>query len=199
VRLLPLLVLASASACVTVAPRERAPVVLPPSVWPSDTIIHWYDVEADTATELRETLDAKGPEDAAGQRHDAYTAWYVTWRFPFAQTEEGCSTGPVTTAVRVDVKLPRWRAPVGDGPLISKWKRYLESLREHESGHRETGFNAATEINEVLPQLPPKPTCEEAEAEANVVARQVLERHRQRDAEYDLETQHGATQGAVFP
>ena len=83
--------------------------------------------------------------------------------------------------------------------MVRRWRRYLDALTEHESGHRETGFRAATDIAEVLPALPAKPTCEEAEEAANVAAREVLERYRKLDTEYDGETRHGATQGAVFP
>lgn len=198
-RILALLLVWSATACVT-APRPRAALLLPPSVWPSDTMIHWYDVEGESEAELRAALDAHGPEDTNGQRHDAYTAWHVTWRFPFAQAEEGCTTGPVTTAVHINVTLPRWRGPVDEGdPLVKKWRRYLDALKEHESGHRETGFRAATDITEKLPELPARATCEEAEEAANAAAREVLERYRALDAEYDAETRHGASQGAVFP
>lgn len=199
VRLLALLLWVPLWACVTV-PRGRNAVMLPPSVWPSDTLIHWYDVEGDTEAELRAALDARGPEDTAGARHDAYTAWHVTWRFPTAQDEAGCSTGPVTTAVHINVTLPRWRGPADDrDPLVRRWRRYLDALEEHESGHRETGFRAAIDITQTLPELPPRPNCEEAEEAANTAAREVLERYRARDTEYDSETRHGATQGAVFP
>ena len=198
-RILALLLLLPTAACVTV-PKPRAAVLLPPSVWPSDTMIHWYDVEGDTEAELRAQLDARGPEDTEGQRHDAYTAWHVTWKFPFSQSEEGCSTGPVTTAVHINVTLPRWRGPVDErDPLTRRWRRYLDALKEHESGHRETGFRAATDITETLPALPPKPTCEQAEEAANAAAREVLKRYRAGDIAYDSETRHGATQGAVFP
>lgn len=193
-RILALLLLLPATACVTV-PRPRAAILLPPSVWPQDTLLHWYDIEGDTEAELRAQLDARGPEG-----HDAYTAWHVTWKFPFLQTEEGCTTGPVTTAVRVNVTLPRWKGPADErDPLVRRWRRYLDALKEHESGHRETGFRAATDITETLPALPPKPTCEEAEEAANTAAREVLERYRAGDIAYDTETRHGATQGAVFP
>ena len=198
-RLLALLLLLPTTACVTV-PRPRAAVLLPPSVWPSDTMIHWYDVEGDTETELRAQLDARGPEDTGGQRHDAYTAWHVTWKFPFSEGAEGCSTGPVTTAVHINITLPRWRGPEDErDPLVRRWRRYLDALKEHESGHRETGFRAATDITETLPALPPKPTCEQADEAANAAAREVLERYRAGDIAYDAETRHGATQGAVFP
>ena len=201
VRPLALLLLLPLSACVTVPKqRARAAVVLPPSVWPNDTMIHWYDVEGDTEAELRTALDARGPEDTDGKRHDAYTAWHVTWRFPYSQSDAGCSTGPVTTAVHINVTLPRWRGPADEtDPLVRRWRRYLDALKEHESGHRETGFRAATDITETLPELPPRPTCEQAEEAANTTAREVLERYRVRDTEYDAETRHGATQGAVFP
>lgn len=191
---LALLIVLFATGCVTV-PKPRAAILLPPSVWPQETVIHWYDIEGDTEAELRAQMDAKGPEG-----HDAYTAWHVTWRFPFARADDGCSTGPVTTNVRITVTLPRWRGPVDEGdPLVRRWRRYLDALKEHESGHRETGFRAATDIAEVLPALPPKPTCEEAEEAANAAAMEVLARYRTRDTEYDGETRHGETQGAVFP
>ena len=193
-RLPALLLLLSATACVT-APRPRAAILLPPSVWPQGTAIHWYDIEGDTEAELRAQLDVKGPEG-----HDAYTAWHVTWRFPFTQTGEGCTTGPVTTDVHINVTLPRWRGPADErDPVVRRWRRYLDALKEHESGHRETGFRAATDISDTLPGLPPKPTCEAAEEAANATAREVLERYRTADTDYDEETRHGATQGAVFP
>jgi predicted secreted Zn-dependent protease len=51
----------------------------------------------------------------------------------------------------------------------------------------------------VLPALPARATCEEAEEAANMAAREVLERYRRLDVDYDGQTHHGATQGALFP
>jgi predicted secreted Zn-dependent protease len=180
--------------------RPKAPITLPSTVWPNDTQVFWYDVEGDTEAQLRQAMDAIGPSDQHGERHDAYTAWYVNWNFPFSETEEGCSIGPVSTSVRVVITLPRWRGftDEADG-LVVRWRQYLEALKEHESGHRETAFQAAYAITLRLADVPPKPTCEEAEAAANSIARQLLEQHRAHDANYDEETRHGATQGAVFP
>lgn len=186
------------TACKTV-PLARRPVTLPASTWPQGTQIHWYDVSGDSEAELRAQLDRLGPE-TDGERHDAYTAWHVTWHFPFVQGDDGCATGPVTTDVRVVVTLPRWQGFADEGaPLVQRWRRYLDALKEHESGHRLTGIHAASDITEQLPQLPPKPTCGEAEEAANALARSILDQHRARDVEYDGETRHGITQGALFP
>jgi len=189
------------TACKTVPRVEpRAFVTFPSTVWPSDTQVRWYDVEGDTEGQLRSELDRRGPEDTDGVRHDAYTSWQVTWRFPFAQSEEGCSTGPVTTSVRVTITLPRWHGWADESvPLVRHWRRYLDALKVHETGHRDTGFRAANDITEELSALPPKPTCDEAELAANTAAAAVLERYRAVDTEYDADTRHGASQGAVFP
>jgi predicted secreted Zn-dependent protease len=192
---LPLLLVC---ACAT-ASRPRVVVTLAASEWPSDTQVHWYDIEGDTAPQLRTSLDAQGPLDLHGERHDAYTAWHVTWRFPFVEGEAGCTTGPVETTVRANITLPRWRGFDGQDALTKRWRRYLEALKNHESGHREMGFRAAADIAQQLPDLPPQPTCEAAEAAANAVALHVLEQHRQYDLDYDAKTDHGASQGALFP
>lgn len=188
------------SACPGARDVKRTSWALPQSTWPNDTQVRWYDVDGDTEQQLRANLDGIGPTDSTGERHDAYTSWYVTWRFPFSRTDEGCSTGPVTTDVHVVMTLPRWRGPADPGhPLVQKWRTYLDALMEHEAGHRDTGFRAATEITDTLPTLPPQPSCEEAEARANEAARAVLERFRAHDVSYDDDTRHGATQGAIFP
>jgi predicted secreted Zn-dependent protease len=184
-------------ACVTVAPLTAH--TLPRSDWPADTQVRWYDVTGGTAGELRAQLDLHSPEDAAGVHHDAYTEWYVTWHFPLVMSESGCSTGPVATTLRVKVSFPRWQAAPGvDQLLLEQWERYLQALFEHESGHRDTALRAAHEISEVLGAFEQLPSCPEAETVASA-AHAVLEKYRKADLDYDVETRHGETQGAVFP
>lgn len=186
------------ASCVTV--RAPTAVTLPSIEWPADTQVRWYDINGQTALDMRRQLNQRGPADSDGRHHDAYTEWYVTWRFPFATSEAGCSTGPVSTDIRINVSLPRWLEPVeADQALVAQWRQYLSSLLEHERGHRETGLRAANEISELLPALDPQPTCAEAEAVANELAHSVLNKYRRVDLQYDDETRHGATQGAVFP
>ncbi len=167
---------------------------------PRDVLVTWYDVDADDAAGLRRQMDASGPLDGNGQRHDAYTSWYVTWEYPFSRDDAGCTTGPVTTSVRVTYTLPRWKTrEAAEYGLQVRWRGYIEALLTHENGHRSTGLDAAREIEDVLPRLPPAPTCEELEKAANDAGHRILSKHRTEDTDYDAETRHGATQGAVFP
>lgn len=195
--LLPLLVVTGCKA--VPVKRARVPVTLPPTVWARDTQIKWYDIQGDTEAELRAEMDAKGPE-VDGVRNDAYTRWHVTWRFPYVRSEEGCATGPVTADVRVVVTLPRWLGYQDESdPLMRRWRKYLEALKTHEGGHRDTGFDAASELGVELSALPPQPTCDQAEEVANALAMKILEKYRKADVDYDNETRHGEAQGALFP
>lgn len=191
-------VLFFASACAT--PSASSMVTIPSIAWPSDTQVRWYDVEASSAAALRVMLSLKGPIDTTGARHDAFTEWYVTWHPAFPHAEGGCSTGPVVTSVRVRITLPRWNAPWGTPTeLLARWRTYLDALAAHELGHREKALEAAADIEAGLPSLDPMPTCAQMELVANQLAHQILERYRQADRDYDELTDHGATQGAVFP
>ncbi len=191
--------LALFSGCVTPQVLPTV-VVLPQSVAASDPSIRWYAIEGLTREALRAQLDHLGPLDAAGARHDAYTEWLVSWHFPFVETSQGCSVGLVSTTLRVTVLMPRWSASAETNELlIEQWRNYIDALWLHETGHRETAVRAAAEIAQRLPTLPQQATCAQAESLANEAAKAVLEEHRAAERAYDLETQHGAMQGATFP
>ncbi len=193
-----LLLSVSLSGCVTLAP-ERRYVVVPLAVSLTDPSIRWYDIGGDSRFALRDALDRAGPLDADGVRHDAHTDWFVTWHFPFVDEAQGCKLGPVNVTLRTSVTLPRWYASASTDPeLVERWRDYLAALWLHESGHRETGARAAGEIETLLPTLPAKESCVDAETAANEAAQGVLTRHRQADRDYDETTQHGAMQGATF-
>lgn len=199
-RALLFLSLLAVTGCKTVpSARPRVPVTLPPAVWARDTQIKYYDITGDSEAELAAEMDSKAPE-VDGLRPAAYTRWHVTWRIPFERSEEGCAPGPVTSDVRVVVTLPRWLGYADENePLMKRWRKFLEALKTHEGGHRDTGFRAASEISEKLAQMPPMATCELAEETATAAALKIMETYRKADVDYDLETRHGETQGVVFP
>ncbi len=185
--------------CVTARPLPGF-VVLPQSVSETDPSIHWYDVSGSTRPELRARLDELGPFDIDGKRHDAYTEWFVSSHLSFVEVPEGCKVAAVSTSVRVTVTLPRWEANDESDPvLVGQWRDYLDALWVHENGHRDTGAKAAAEIEAVLPTLPARPSCADAESVAKQAASELLARHRMADRTYDEETHHGAMQGASFP
>lgn len=158
-----------------------------------------YDVDGLDASGIRSQLNQRGPL-SSGQRFDARTEWNVHWRFDFEQIAEGCRATRTRVDADVVVTLPHWRQPAqAEADLVGRWERYLAALDNHEDGHRAIGFAAADEIQATLADLPPGPTCAQAEQRANRAGYDIVARHNRRDEQYDKETNHGATQGARFP
>ncbi len=197
-RLPPLLLLAL-SACATVAQGPRAETPRLRDV-PANTEVKAYEIHGDDADALRAQMNALGPVDQAGARSDAYTRWFVTWRYPLVETNGTCATGPVTVTLTVSMDLPAWvEAEQGADALKRRWQEYLDALVVHETGHHANAVRAAQEIEQALPAIPAAPSCDEIQRVANAKGHALLEQYRQADVAYDAKTDHGATQGARFP
>jgi len=131
---------------------------------------------AGTAGELRDAMNARGPRDAEGERHDGLTTWRVSWT---------CAGGRLATVhLDVETTLPH----ASDPP--AGFRSYVEALSRHERGHRAIGIAAANRVA----SLPAFASCEGADA----AARRAVAAEHEHDASYDLLTLHGATQGATF-
>jgi predicted secreted Zn-dependent protease len=155
--------------------------------------IIYYDVTGSTADQIRASMDRLRPKDPYdGNRPvDAYTDWYISWTWPGYGTED-CDLSAATVSFRINVTLPRWKAPADASPeLLGKWERYMQSLTSHEKGHVD---NIVSQSPSVLTAIQ-NATCSTAEA----AAQEALKPLREFDSNYDRETEHGATQGATFP
>jgi predicted secreted Zn-dependent protease len=187
-----------ATAC---APRTNRILTLPPEVATQamDQItidnarIIYYDITGSTARELRASMDKLRPKDPYDKDRpvDAYTDWYVSWTWPGYGTDD-CDLSATVVDYRIQVILPHWEPPANAFPeLVNQWKAYINNLVLHEKGHVDNILNHYLDVKAAIQNA----TCSTAEAEAQ----SVLDQLRQFDSNYDRETRHGETQGAVFP
>jgi predicted secreted Zn-dependent protease len=160
-------------------------------------VVHEYSVQGPSVAEVRSQLDACGPHDETGTRHDAYTKWYVSWGFGF-DTSNGCRVDPVKVQLVVDMYVPRLDADA-NAPTAAPWAAYRTALLAHENGHVQNGIDAANQAEAAMSSLAPAATCDEAKTLANQAAQQVTDAFAQRDLAYDADTDHGRSEGAVFP
>jgi predicted secreted Zn-dependent protease len=159
----------------------------------SQAEVTYYDISGSTESELRAQMTALGPVDPYdNNRHvDAYADWTISWNWPGYGTSD-CDLGSAEVGYELSVTMPRWTPPTEASPeLVTKWENYLQVLKTHEAGHFE---NVIDHYQTVLTAIQAA-TCDTADAAATAA----LEPLRQNDAAYDSETNHGATQGAVFP
>jgi predicted secreted Zn-dependent protease len=158
----------------------------------------FYEVRGTTAGELAAALQASGPVHE-GQRFFARHDWTVSWHFRYAPREGSCELYDVVVELQSTTLLPRWRPPSrAPDTLVTRWHSFVAALARHERAHQDNGATAAREILDSLRSLR-RAACANIEVEANLLAARIVRRHQALDHALDLQTRHGATEGAVWP
>jgi len=180
----------------TVAPTPTASATSTPFIG-QVTIEHaqivYYDITGSTENELRKSMDMLRPKDPFWDFRpvDAYTAWHISWNWPGYGTDT-CDLTAAVISYEIKVTIPRWTPPANASPnLIAKWEKYIQILELHEKGHVNNVVNNFPNVQTAIRNA----TC----ATADVAGSKALLEISRLDSTYDNETQHGATQGAIFP
>jgi len=135
-----------------------------------------------------------------GKKYDSVTNWKIKWNYGHNNTPQTCTTDSFLVTVKIVYQLPKW-VTSGDAPrpLVEKWESFLKQLMIHEKGHRDRAVEAATELTNTIKELPPARTCAELDREVQMLSRKSMIKLKKDQEEYDAVTNHGQTQGAVFP
>ena len=159
----------------------------------------YYSIYGSSANELREAMNTKSPVRQSGNTYDAYTSWYVNWRFNWDSYNGECYMTKVTTTVDVEFTLPQWiNRNEANSSLKEHWDNYYSALIDHENGHKDFGINAAREIESKLLTLSSK-RCSSLEKKANSLGTSIINKYATKEKRYDRTTNHGMNEGAVFP
>ena len=181
--------LAAAAACASAPPVDVGQ--LPPDV---DVVVstRYYPVSASTVKALREEMRAVGPS-ADGRKWAGATQARTRWTFGHRRRGMVCMLYDVRVVVTAQMRLPRWQpeAPT-DSATRAWWSDFSGRLVEHERGHVRIAVDGAREIAETLRPLQGSVSCDALTMRANGAAQLILVRARERQAEYDRVTGHGA-------
>ncbi|HHF7347365.1 TPA: DUF922 domain-containing Zn-dependent protease [Legionella feeleii] len=163
---------------------------------------NYYQISGNTEQTLREQMGELGPV-IKGHHYDAQTIWYVTWNYNWHYnhpSQNPCYVKNVTVSANVTSILPAWSNQNSSTPYLqNKWNNYLNNLIKHEEGHGNNGKRAAMEIEQALLNTPAMPNCNVLKTELNMKANEIISKHNAWDTQYDMETNHGKNQGAIFP
>lgn len=135
-----------------------------------------------------------------GKKYDSVTSWKVKWDYGYDRAPATCSVDSFKVTVAISFRFPKWSRP-GGAPqnLIDKWDSYMKNLVTHENGHRDMAVEAAEELSRAVADLPPALTCTEIDREVQKLSSVRMMKLKEEEKEYDAATNHGYTQGAVFP
>jgi len=187
---------------IEVASREKSPLqakntVALPSINES---YEYYEVCGCSEEELHCDLKKKCIQENNGKKFDSVTAWDVKWDYDHDSSPGTCAADSFKVTVNILYRLPKW-ARTEDAPrqLVGKWDSYLKNLILHENGHRDMVVEATADLNRAVADLPPAPTCAELDRRVRTLCRDRMDRLNEDQKRYDTITNHGVTQGALFP
>lgn len=161
-----------------------------------------YKIQGKTAAELRSQMSQLGPMNQdEGKRFDASTKWDLDAQLTFGGKKGvSCQFKTISVTVKTTFILPDWTPPVGTPqPLIDRWKKHLAALQTHENGHKQLGIDAGNDFLSQLKAIPSAASCDALQKTAAQKRDAVKAAFKQKHKDYDTTTNHGATQGAVFP
>ncbi len=160
----------------------------------------YYDVCGLCENDIQCDLKKKCIKWTDGEKYDSVTSWKIKWDYGRNRVAGACSAEAFTVTVDIVFRLPRWER-TKDAPraLADKWDTYMKNLMTHENGHRDLAVAAATDLTRDVVELAPAQTCDELDRRIDDLSRIRMEKLDEAQKEYDVKTDHGRKQGAVFP
>ncbi|NUN06970.1 MAG: DUF4157 domain-containing protein [Bdellovibrio sp.] len=165
--------------------RKPKPAKSKPPSQPAQTVYkeikhQTYAIAGKNLREVAENIMARGE---AG-RDD----WHVNW---FGDTDADGKIIRVTVTVENTITMPVWPA-YKKQPRAAKneWDRFYKALEKHEYGHVDIVQKETRDFAQQLLGL--------TEEEANQAMDRKIEELRTANDQYDLDTQHGQTQGTII-
>lgn len=157
-----------------------------------------YPVEGATAAEVLSSMTARGPR-SDGETFFGLTVAEIGLRYHTAALAGGCALTDVEVDLSLTVTLPDWApGPSADPALVGSWGRFRRALAAHEGRHREIAEAGAQSMAGALGGLR-RDSCPAVEAEAHRRLTRLEGDLAAAQRRYDAETDHGRTEGAVWP
>jgi predicted secreted Zn-dependent protease len=159
---------------------------------------NYYAVGGTNVMLIRNSMFATRPF-APTNAFDAFTHWTVRADYQFRPSRGSWVLHNPRVNLSITVTLPRWipGLPVSPG-LVQTWNEYLTNLTTHEAGHVKIGFEASEEVQRRLEGMPGYATASDARGAAAALVNELIDEFRAREREYDRQTRHGRSQGAVL-
>ena len=162
---------------------------------------NYYEIAGKQAMSLRRQMSQLGPiYKVNGHRFDGMTQWGIEWQNSYRRKGGQCLEFNVILKEKITYTMPKWidRASAPSA-LRKKWDRYYKALDLHERGHGQHGLEALQEMESAIPQPRGGLSCAQLQDAFKIKVDAILEKYKKKEIKYDKDTQHGLTQGAVFP
>lgn len=160
----------------------------------------YYEIRGSSEKELRKQMLQNGCVWDDGRRYDSVTSWYWTWDYGADHASQTCSTEDFSVTLEITIRYPKW-VQDGEAPqsLVDKWNEYMNNLALHEEGHRDKVLDTVAEFSGAVAGLPHGLSCADRDQKVRTLSSEMMAQLNAAQQEYDTDTSHGVTQGALFP
>ncbi len=160
----------------------------------------YYEIRGNSEKELRKQMCQKGCTWDDGRTYDSLTSWYWTWDYGTDAVSQACSGEDFSVILELTTRFPKWvRTGEAPQPLVDKWDGYMKNLTLHEQGHRDRVMDAVAQLSGAVAKLPRSLSCADRDRQVRTLSSKIMAQLNAAQQEYDAETSHGVTQGALFP
>ncbi len=158
----------------------------------------YYAADAVSTRSLPSILDASSPIRHNGRVfYGYYNSKNISWKLRWFRKPDGrCKITKVTVEIAGEITLPRLEG--GTHAQRAQFDTFLSALRVHELGHHDICKEVGATIGRKILALPEMPSCTSLESAANDLGHQTLNEAKRRAVQYDAETNHGRSQGALL-
>lgn len=158
----------------------------------------YYDLDGRDISDLSRQINHNGTRWNDGRTYAAVTSWDIHYGYDVSNDDGKCAVKSVKTDVEIVYRLPRWTRLGSDAKMDGIWQKYMAHLKRHEFGHKDIAVQTAGEINEILASLGSYGSESDLEKEATRLTEEKLQKLKDSQVDYDHDTRHGETQGAVL-
>ena len=166
-----------------------------------DKNVVYYDVRGMTDDEIARSLRRDAPRELDGFQGEAN--FVFSWTYNYDRVGErnrqpACRVKNARVEIKIVVTLPRHRS-IGRAPdsVETTWTTFAEALEAHELNHAEDFERIGREIPDALDGI--TGPCSRIEDIANAEGMDYVDRAQRAADDYDSTTNHGASEGTVFP
>lgn len=185
-----------------VVPTPTAPAMAYPITFSSHLKIVTYPVAGRSEQTLSQSLNAQAmsdPNDPDGKFY-AKTDWFLSAAWNYQPTSRGCEVGDGSVTLAMTMTLPALSSSVGmPTDLLSHWTTFISNTITHESGHVKLSEQGARTYQHDLGNFQPASDCTAIQPQLSGLFNRASAAIRKANVDYDAQTNHGESQGAVFP
>lgn len=163
-----------------------------------DSRLVTYQVQGETIAEIQRSIAANAPSRNGDSYYAGVTIWNLSATFDLIPTPNGCLLDNGDVYLNLRVHLPTIAREPNSAAVRREWQRFYTALAQHEALHQQNAFRAATtllgKINGTRTDVP----CSRAKVIAESATQRLIERISAYDKDLDIQTGHGASQGAYL-